>query len=74
MNQNYMDDFVCGMTCEEFYCDEVIFNEDDWDDEQPVPIPSYNIPDGHVVYAAAVYHSDEYDYENDIDFDDWSNW
>lgn len=61
-----MDDFVCGVTCEEYWGDYDEWEEEWWDEDyDPVPATYDTIFDGRVWYAEA---------EATIDLDEWSDW
>ena len=63
MNE-YLDDFVCEVTCEEYWDNWPDW--EDWDDpEDYIDTPmgySYGIPDSQIAYAASTYEFD------------WSDW
>lgn len=65
---DYLDDFICGITCEEYWDEDYIWDDEDWGD----------IPDGPVIYAQVVaepeYDDDCYNYMDDIDLEYWSEW
>ena len=63
MNE-YLDDFVCEVTCEEYWDNWPDW--ENWDDpEEYIDTPmgySYGIPDSQIAYAASTYQFD------------WSDW
>jgi hypothetical protein len=60
----YLDDFICEITCEEYWGDWE--EEEYWDDDyDPVPQTYDMIQDGRVWYAEV---------EATIDLDEWSDW
>ena len=64
----YLDDFICEVTCEEYWGDWDDWEEDwgPWDEEyDPVPATYEMIQDGHAWYAEV---------EATIDLDEWSDW
>lgn len=59
---DYLDDFVCDTTCEEYWTDWDNWEEPEEDYFDVPSAPSYGIPDSYATYAMVSYSYD------------WSDW